>query len=166
MALNEGVSTHKRESRFADEVSEPFGAVVKNIVESTDSEHILWATCTCPLTTEKHFVEAIDCYYKNIPQNNDSLVSFEVYKRYLWDKNGPINYKIGLEHVPSQQLPDIFQPTFGICIAPREKMIEWKYFHGINPYKYILNKMSSVDIDDGLDLACARAYLEYSRNGN
>ena len=39
-------------------------------------------------------------------------------------------------------------------------MIEWKYFHGSNPYKYILDKRTSIDIDDGLDLACARAWLD------
>ena len=162
MAIDEGVSIHRREQRFADEISEPFGAVVSNIVSTLDSVHVLWATCTCPLTTEQHYEEAIKEYWKNVPQNNDSLVSFEVYKRYLWDSNGPMNYKLGLEHVPSQQLPDIFQPTFGICLAPRNKMIEWKYFHGPNPYKFILDKKSSIDIDDGLDLACARAYYEFS----
>ena len=39
-------------------------------------------------------------------------------------------------------------------------MIEWKYFHGHNPYRYILDKRTSIDIDDGLDLACARAWLD------
>ena len=39
-------------------------------------------------------------------------------------------------------------------------MIEWNYFHGVNPYKFILYKRSSVDIDDGLDLALARALLD------
>ena len=39
-------------------------------------------------------------------------------------------------------------------------MIEWKYFHGSHPYRYILDKRTSIDIDDGLDLACARAWLD------
>lgn len=39
-------------------------------------------------------------------------------------------------------------------------MIKWKYFHGHNPYRYILDKRTSIDIDDGLDLACARAWLD------
>jgi N-acylneuraminate cytidylyltransferase len=62
--------------------------------------------------------------------------------------------------VPSQQLSPLYIATDGILIAPRVKMIEWKYFHGIKPYRYILDKRTSVDIDDGLDLAVARAWLD------
>ena len=54
----------------------------------------------------------------------------------------------------------LYYATDGILIAPREKMVEWKYFHGKHPYRYILDKRTSIDIDDGLDLACARAWLD------
>ena len=50
--------------------------------------------------------------------------------------------------------------TDGILIAPREKMIEWAYFHGRHPYKYLVDKRTGCDIDDGSDLACARAWLD------
>lgn len=39
-------------------------------------------------------------------------------------------------------------------------MIEWAYFHGRNPYKFVVDKRTGCDIDDGLDLACARAWLD------
>ena len=71
-----------------------------------------------------------------------------------------IFHAAALKHVPSQQLPPLYFCTDGILIAPREKMIEWNYFHGTNPYRYILDKRTSIDIDDGLDLACARAWLD------
>ena len=50
--------------------------------------------------------------------------------------------------------------TDGILLAPRKDMIKWNYFHGPNPYKFPLDKRTSVDVDDGLDLACARAWLD------
>ena len=71
-----------------------------------------------------------------------------------------MNYELGIKHVPSQQLPNLYIVTDGILLAPREKMIEWSYFHGRNPYRFILDKRTAVDIDDGLDLACARAWLD------
>ena len=95
-----------------------------------------------------------------LEQGHDSLISVEVIKRYLWNESGPLNYELGLKHVPSQQLPELFIVTDGILLAPRNKMIEWSYFHGTNPYKYKLPKRVSVDIDDGLDLAVARAWLD------
>ena len=125
-----------------------------------DGDDILWATCTAPLVFPKQYKEAISLYYKALEDGYDSLVSMEKFKRYLWDDNGPINYELGIKHVPSQQLKPLYFVTDGILLAPRSKMIEWKYFHGSNPYRYILDKRTSIDIDDGLDLACARAWLD------
>jgi N-acylneuraminate cytidylyltransferase len=88
-------------------------------------------------------------------------MSVEPFKRYIWNENGPVNYELGIKHVPSQQLAQLYYVTDGILIAPRKKMVEWSYFHGKNPYKYVLSKRAAVDIDDGLDLACARAWAEY-----
>ena len=77
-------------------------------------------------------------------------------KYFLWDDNGPINYEFGLKHTISQNLSNIYHPTNGIFIAPRLKMIQWKYFHGPNPYKFILDKISSIDIDDKYDYEIAK----------
>lgn len=160
MAAAVGASTHKRAPEFCDEMTKTFGEVVTHVCENAPGDHIIWATCTAPLVFPKHYSEAIKLYYKALEEGYDSLVSMEQFKRYLWDDNGPVNYELGLKHVPSQQLKPLYFCTDGILMAPREKMIEWHYFHGTNPYRYILDKRTSVDIDDGLDLACARAWLD------
>ena len=134
--------------------------MVKHIAESVEGEHILWATCTAPLVFPNLYSQAIEKYFVSLENGYDSLVSFEKIKRYLWDSNGPLNYELGLKHVPSQQLPELYIVTDGILLAPREKMIEWSYFHGNNPYKFIIDKRNAIDIDDGLDLAAARAWLD------
>ena len=160
MAKENGVETHKHAPEYCDEKTKSFGEVVRHIAESVSGDDILWATCTSPLVFPKVYKQAIREYYPALEQGYDSLVSFEVIKRYLWDDNGPVNYELGIKHVPSQQLPNLYIVTDGILLAPREKMIEWSYFHGKNPYKFILDKKTSVDIDDGLDLAVARAWLD------
>ncbi len=160
MAQSQGVGTHKRAPEFCDEKTKTFGEVVAHVCENVPGDHILWATCTAPLVFPKHYREAISLYYQALEQGYDSLVSMEMIKRYLWDDKGPLNYELGVKHVPSQQLPPLYIVTDGILLAPRAKMIEWKYFHGSHPYRYILDKRTSVDIDDGLDLAQARAWLD------
>lgn len=160
MAESRGVLSHKRSIEFCDEKTKTFGEVVAHICDNVEGDDILWATCTAPLVFPKHYREAIQLYKNAIKEGYDSLVSMEKFKRYLWDDNGPINYKLGIEHVPSQQLSPLYYATDGILIAPRKKMIQWKYFHGSHPYRYILDKRTSIDIDDGLDLACARAWLD------
>lgn len=160
MAKEAGADIHKRAPEYCDEKTKTFGEVVRHVAESVDGDDILWATCTSPLVTPKLYAQAIKEYYPALEQGFDSLVSFEVIKRYLWDDNGPVNYELGLKHVPSQQLPNLYIVTDGILLAPREKMIEWAYFHGRNPYRFIVDKRSGCDIDDGLDLATARAWLD------
>ena len=160
MAKSQGVDIHKRAIEFCDEKSKTFGEVVSHICENVSGDDILWATCTAPLVFPKQYREAIKLYYQALEDGYDSLVSMEKFKRYLWDENGPVNYELGIKHVPSQQLPPLYFVTDGILLAPRKKMIEWKYFNGHKPYKFILDKRTSIDIDDGLDLACARAWLD------
>ena len=134
--------------------------VVAHVCENVSGDDILWATCTAPLVFPKQYREAVRLYRQALADGYDSLVSMEKFRRYLWDENGPVNYELGIKHIPSQQLPPLYFVTDGILLAPRAKMIEWKYFHGPNPYRYILDKRTSIDIDDGLDLACARAWLD------
>ena len=153
MAEKEGVLTHKRAPEFCDESTKTFGEVVRHVAEQVEGEHILWATCTSPLVFPIHYQEAIATYWGIFEKGYDSLVSFERIKRYLWNEEGPINYELGLKHVPSQQLPDLYIVTDGIILAPRKKMIEWSYFHGKHPYRFIVDKRTAVDIDDGLDLS-------------
>lgn len=160
MARLHGAKTHKRALEFCDEKTKTFGEVVAHVCENVKGDDILWATCTAPLVFPKHYKKAIEEYYIALENGFDSLASMEVFRRYLWDDNGPVNYELGVKHVPSQQLPPLYFVTDGILIAPREKMIEWKYFHGSNPYRFILDKRTSIDVDDGLDLACARAWLD------
>jgi CMP-N-acetylneuraminic acid synthetase len=155
-----GVDTHKRAPEYCDEQTKSFGEVVRHISESVDGEHILWATCTSPLVFPAHYDQGIDRYFQGLKEGHDSLMSVEPFKRYMWDDKGPINYELGLKHVPSQQLKPLYFVTDGILMAPRLKMIEWSYFHGPNPCRMILDKRSSADIDDGLDLAKARAWLD------
>ncbi len=160
MAKSQDVYTHKRALEFCDEKTKTFGEVVAHICENVEGEHILWATCTAPLVFPKHYRKAIKEYHTALENGYDSLVSMEKFKRYLWDDRGPVNYELGIKHVPSQELAPLYFCTDGILLAPRNKMIEWKYFHGTNPYRFILDKRTSIDIDDGLDLACARAWLD------
>lgn len=160
MAAERGVITHRRAMEYCDEKTQPFGAVVAHICGNVSGEHVIWATCTSPLVEPADYVDAIRVYNEKLNVGYDSLTSVEAFQRYMWTEEGPLNYKLGVKHVPSQELPVYYRVTDGILIAPREQMIEWKYFHGPKPFKYIMSKRASIDIDDRLDLECARAWLD------
>ncbi|MHA8106363.1 acylneuraminate cytidylyltransferase family protein [Aquirufa sp. 5-AUSEE-100C1] len=160
-AKDMGVGTHKRDIEYCDEETRSFGEVVKHIAESVEGDHILWAPCTSPLVFPKIYKNAINKYFEILNEGKfDSLISVEPFRRYMWNEIGPLNYELGLNHVPSQQLPKYYFVSDGVLLAPRKKMIEWSYFHGPNPYKFELDKRASIDIDDRLDLEVAKAWLD------
>jgi CMP-N-acetylneuraminic acid synthetase len=161
MAKNENIEIHKRSWEYCDEKTKTFGEVVAHIADSVLGDNIVWATCTSPLVLSDSYQKAINLYEDNVlkAKINDSLITVEPFKRYMWDDNGPLNYKLGINHVPSQQLPVFYFVTDGILIAERKNMIKWNYFHGTNPYKMELEKRECVDIDDLLDLEKAKAWL-------
>ena len=103
MASSVGADIHKRAPEYCDEKTKTFGEVVRHIAESVDGETILWATCTSPLVFPKDYREAIMAYYPALEQGYDSLMSVESFKRYIWTEEGPLNYELGLKHVPRQQ---------------------------------------------------------------
>lgn len=160
MALNENVSIHRRSLEYCDEKTKTFGEVVSHIASSVNGDHILWATCTSPLVQPEDYTNAFNAYLTGLQEGFDSLMSVEPFKRYIWNETGPLNYNLGINHVPSQELEQLYFITDGILLAPRLKMVEWNYFHGTKPLKFILDKIKCIDIDDKLDLEVAKAWLK------
>ena len=159
MALKEGVNIHKRPIEYADEKTKTFGEVVAYCAEhACKGENVIWAPCVCPLCDEHNFMDAIAKYEELILKEKeyDSLISVKLFKEYLWNEKEPVNYKLGMGHVPSQQLPDYHVVVNGFYIAPRKKMIEWKYFFGKKPFRLALSKKEAVDIDDEEDFEFAK----------
>jgi len=163
MAVDEGVTPHKRPIEYADEKTKSFGEVVAFCAENAaHGENVIWAPCVCPLCDEFNFTDAINKYEELVLKNHeyDSVISAKLFKEYLWDEEKPVNYKLGLGHVPSQQLPNYQVIVNGFYIAPRQKMIDWKYFFGLKPYRMIISKREAVDIDDKEDFLIAQALLK------
>ena len=84
-------------------------------------------------------------------------------KEYLWLDNKPLNYD--LDNVPnSQNLPNIYNLTFGISIISKENMLKYKNVVGKNPLFYVMDELESVDIDNSLDFDFAEfLYNKYIR---
>jgi N-acylneuraminate cytidylyltransferase len=153
MAKAEGVNTHKRALEYADDKTKTFNEVVEHIASSVSGDILMWTPCVCPLVTSDTYSLAIAKYNEYVLDKkiNDSLISVRLFKEYLWNDKEPINYKLGVTHVLSQNLPDWYIVTNGIYMAQRDLMINNKYFMGKNPYKFLVSKKEAVDIDDAED---------------
>jgi len=165
IAKNHGVSIHKRSWEYCDEETKTFGEVVENICTEVSGDNIIWATATSPLVFSELFKLAIEKYHHNLNNGFDSLLTVEPFQKYILDSKGPLNYKMGKGHVPSQQLEKYYFKTNGIMIAPRKLMIEKQYLYGVNPYLMDIDKALCVDVDDLLDIVQAESWLKLIKEG-
>ena len=165
IAEKEGALALHRAPEFADDVrGKSLSETIRHIASQATGEHLMWAQVTSPLVDEDVFESAIGLYFESLELGYDSLVSQTSVREFLWDENGPTNYNAGSSHVPSQDLNSITKMTFGVLIASRERMIDWAYYHGPRPYRMMLGKRESADIDDLLDLEAARSWLHLDKS--
>ncbi len=163
MAKSEGVLIHERSLKYADDKSVPFGEVVAHCAEyCTTCEHIMWAPCVCPIVDSSIYYKAIEKYNDYVigTKQFDSLATFKEIREFLWNDNGPINYGLREKHLLSQQLPILYAINNAIYMYSRENMIKYKYFIGDNPFKLILSKYESIDIDERVDYDIALNILK------
>jgi len=161
-----GVDAILRPSCFADE-SRPFADFVRYVASIVDDGHILWACVTSPLITTDLFNKVLPAYYQGLDEGFDSLITVHSFRHYLLDESGPLNFKIGAEHVNSQNLPDWHLFTNGAVVAPKNVYLHLGSNWGHRPLRFTVSQMESVDIDTYADYIAAKAFwTETSGNGS
>jgi len=143
-----GVSTHIREDYYAS--SEATNSeFFENLAESIGGEHFMYSPVTCPLISTETYKECLSEYEKS-----DNVVTVKPVKHHLWLDGKPYNYD--LQNSPnSQDLPDIYQITYGVCLLSRDSMKSSKNVVTVNPTFKVLNEIESIDIDTDFDFLVA-----------
>lgn len=127
--------------------------IINRIKEKVD--YFVLLQPTSPLRNEKHIVEAVEKFEKNI-DNFDFLVSMKE------AEHGsalvkPIDEDESLKFFDTdfanyrRQNYKEYSPNGAIFIGKPEQYIQHKHFFGEKSLSYIMNKLDSVDIDDELD---------------
>ncbi len=159
IAEKAGVAVLKRPMKYADE-SVPYGEFLDYLCKVLPNEHIMWACVTSPLVGPYLYNKAIKLYFEKLKEGYDSLITCLPCQSYYMDENGPINFRMGMEHKNSEQLDPIYHFTNGINIAPKDKIAAWHYNYGPRAFRLLVNKREAVDIDDMYDYICAKAMYE------
>ncbi len=150
-----GVKAIKRPIQYADE-SVPFGMFLEYVCDIIEGDHLMWACATSPCVEPYLYEKAMKTYFEKLAEGYDSLITCAPYQTYLMDENGPLNFKMGLEHKNSEQLPLLYHFTNGIDLAPKDKVKEWHYNYGPKAYRLLVNKREAADIDDVYDYEMAK----------
>ena len=83
----------------------------------------------------------------------------------MWLDGKPLNYDVR-KSPNSQDLPNIHQITYGICIISKNDMIEYRNVITDNPTFKILDEIESVDIDTEFDFMTAEMIYNKIKYGH
>tara|TARA_B100000900_G_scaffold396679_1_gene396181 strand:+ start:129 stop:794 length:666 start_codon:yes stop_codon:yes gene_type:complete len=156
-----GVNTHLREEYYAS--SKCTGSeFFQNLARSISCDVLVYSPPTSPFVKPETVDKAIDLY-KN--QKCDSVATVHPVKHHMWLDGNPLNYDI-LNSPNSQNLPEIFRITYGVCINSSKNVVKCKNVIGLNPYLLEISEIESVDIDTMLDFEFAQHLFEKERNNN
>ena len=157
IAKKNNVEAVSRPTFYADE-SKPLSEFFQYIATLIPEGHLVWSCVTSPHFNEKLMTKAKNEYIAALDNGHDSLISIYKFKHYLMDKKGPLNYKLGLSHKNSDQLPALDLFTNGILFAPIISVKEWGYNYGPKAYRFEVDQKASIDIDTELDYISALSW--------
>ena len=136
--------------------------VVNYVPKIIQEGSVLWTHVTSPFIGAADYQRMIDTYYEKLEVGFDSLMTVTTWYKFLWDKNGPINYDRNIEKWPrTQTLPPLYEVNSGAFLAD---ISSYKYLGdrvGNKPFLYEQEERKSFDIDWEDDYILA----EYIWNG-
>lgn len=164
ISLNFGAETIKRPIDLANDTATTFDAIKHTIENVEKYDYIVLLQPTSPLRNEKHIDEAIELLEK---KKADAIVSVcEMDHSPLWSntlpKDGNMSnfLKDEILNKRSQDLEKYYRLNGAIYICKTEKLIENKsFFLKDNIFAYIMNRKSSVDIDEEIDFKIAEVLI-------
>ena len=155
-----GAETIKRPSELASDIATTFDAI-QHAIEGVDKfDYIVLLQSTSPLRNAKHIDEAIELLES---KNADAIVSVcEMDHSPLWSNT--LNDDMSMQgflreevlNKRSQDLEKYYRLNGAIYICKTEKLLEEKSFMiKENIFAYVMDRESSVDIDEEIDFRVA-----------
>jgi CMP-N-acetylneuraminic acid synthetase len=162
-----GAETLKRPEYLASDTATSFDAI-KHVLKSTeDFDYVVLLQPTSPLRKNYHIDEAIDLLGE---KRADAIISVcEVDHSPLWSNKLPANGSLEgfLKKEAdnrSQDLDKYYRLNGAIYICEKERMLkENTLFIEHDIYAYIMNRKSSVDIDDEIDFKLAEVIIDHEK---
>ena len=155
----------RRPSDLASDTATTFMAIAHTIKNLEEYDYIVLLQPTSPLREEKHIDEAIVLLNK---KNADAVISVcEMDHSPLWSNtlDDSLSMRGFLKeevlNKRSQDLETFYRLNGSIYICKTEKLLEEKrFFLKENIYAYLMDRKSSIDIDEEIDFKIASVLME------
>lgn len=160
-----GAKTIKRPDKLATDTATTFDAIKHTIENLEKYNYIVLLQPTSPLRDSQHIDEAIELLEE---KKADAIISVcEMDHSPLWSntlpEDGSMNnfLRDDVLNKRSQELEKYYRINGAIYICKTDKLLENKgFFLKENIFAYIMNKESSIDIDEEIDFKMAEALLK------
>lgn len=133
--------------------------------ENKEYTHLLLLQPTSPLRRAEDIDEAIEIMKE---KDKDSVVSvtkpfFKPFNLKKINSDGELEdfYDRSYDYSRRQEAPDAYHPNGAIYLTKTEVIFEKKDFYGEKSLPYMMDKISSIDIDEPIDLELANLLLKY-----
>lgn len=164
IAKNFGSETIKRPDELASDTATTFDAIKHTIENTNEYDFIVLLQPTSPLRNEKHIDEAIELLES---KNAEAVVSVcEMDHSPLWSntlpKDGSMKGFLRDEvlNKRSQDLEKYYRLNGAIYICKTDRLLEEKsFFMKEKIYSFVMDRKSSVDIDDEIDFKLAKLLI-------
>ena len=165
ISSNFGAETIKRPVELASDTATTFDAIKHTIENVEKYDYIVLLQPTSPLRNAKHIDEAIELLEI---KNADAVVSVcEMDHSPLWSNTLPNDGNMRgflreeILNKRSQDLEKYYRLNGAIYICKTEKLLEEKgFFLKDNIFAYVMDRESSVDIDEEIDFKIAEVILK------
>lgn len=165
ISSNFGAETIKRPVELASDAATTFDAIKHTIENIQKYDYIVLLQPTSPLRNEKHIDEAIELLEE---KQADAIVSVcEMDHSPLWSNTLPENGNMSsflrdeVLNKRSQDLEKYYRLNGAIYICKVEKLLEEKsFFLKENIFAYVMDRKSSIDIDEEIDFKIAKALID------
>lgn len=152
--------THHRAEELSSS-STSTDQLVGHAQELIPEGNVLWTHVTSPFINANDYDEMIECYFRELANGYDSLMTSTPIYGFLWQNEKPLNYNRAIEKWPrTQTLVPVHEVNSGAFIAPSTMYRELNDRIGVRPYLYTMNKLKSHDIDWQEDFIIAETLLE------
>lgn len=145
IAEKNGFSTHLRDPSYSTS-DVPMSEVYSCIASEVHGEFIAWINVTNPLAETVDYEEAINQFNKLDLNKYNCLLSAWELKENIFYNDKPVNFK-PYPWPRSQDLVGCYALSFVINILKRNDMVKWESCVGSKPYFYLLDSLTSTDID-------------------
>ena len=135
-------------------------ALIYHVQDLIKTGHILWTHVTSPFVGSDCYSQIVSTYQCALGQGYDSIMTTTPLFSFLWNDNGPLNYDRKIEKWPrTQTLPPVHEVNSAAFLASAKVYASHNDRIGIKPYLYLLDRLSSFDIDWDSDFVIAEQLM-------